>query len=278
MGVKRLLLRLLPPSMAGRLRGWRVQRLIRTYTPRDVEHTYGTGPLRVRLADPLASGWYDHDWEELPEIDALRGRSLRAGAQVFDIGAHQGVVALMFAREVGASGFVLAVEPNPHNASIAAANRALNHMSQIHVLEAAVSDRAGTIVFNEGLDGQIDDGFGTGGRMTVTSTTLDELAERFGMPDVVVIDVEGAECLALSKARRVLDSGADFAVEVHVNTGLEKLGGSVERVLSYFPSTHFSVLARAEGDSAFRPLEHDDPVTRDRFFLLARRKTGTNHA
>jgi hypothetical protein len=67
----------------------------------------------------------------------------------------------------------------------------------------------------------------------------------------------------------VLESGADFAVEVHVNHGLEKLGGSVDRLLSYFPAGRFTVTARAEADDAFRPLTAGDPLTRDRFFLLA---------
>jgi len=132
-----------------------------------------------------------------------------------------------------------------------------------------VSDRSGTIVFNHGLDGQIDDGTGAGGRMSVTSVTLDELAERHGTPDFVMIDVEGAECMALNGGAEVLRSGAEFAVEVHVNFGLEKLGGSVEQLLSFFPSDRFTVTARAEHDTSFRPLAANDPLTRDRFFLLA---------
>ena len=269
MAARHMLLGLLPPSVLGRLRAWRVRQLVTSYSPRVVEHTYGDGSLRVHLGDPLGAGWYDHDWAQLPEISALRGRSLRAGARVFDIGAHQGVVAMMLAREVGASGFVLAVEPNPHNADVALKNRELNGMMQLEILKAAVSDRSGTITFNQGLDGQLDDGTGAGGRMTVASVTLDELAQRHGMPNFVMIDVEGAECMVLQSGAKVLGSGADFAVEVHVGHGLEKLGGSVEKLLSFFPTNRFVVTARAERDDAFRPLAAADPLTRDRFFLLA---------
>jgi FkbM family methyltransferase len=260
---------MLPPSILGRLRAWRIRRVISAYPPRVVEHTYGDGRLRVHLGDPLAAGWYDHDWAQLPEIPALRGRTLRTGSRVFDIGAHQGVVAMMLAREVGASGHVLAVEPNPHNAAVAMKNRELNGMTQIEIVEAAVSDRSGTIVFNHGLDGQLDDGSGAGGRMSVTSVTLDELARRYGMPGFVMIDVEGAECMALKGGAQVVRSGADIAVEVHVNHGLEKLGGSVEALLSFFPAERFTVTARGEHDTSFRPLTANDPLTKDRFFLLA---------
>lgn len=269
MSARQALLGMLPPSVLGRLRAWRVRQIVSSYTPRVVEHTYGSGPLRVHLGDPLGAGWYDHDWAQLPEIAALRGRSLRPGARVFDIGAHQGVVAMMLAREVGASGHILAVEPNPHNASVAKKNRDLNGMTQLEILEAAVADRSGTVVFNQGLDGQLDDGTGAGGRMEVASITLDELAQRYGTPSFVMIDVEGAECMVLAKGAQILQSGADFAVEVHVNHGLEKLGGSVETLLSFFPAGRFAVTARAEHDESFRPLEPTDPLTRDRFFLLA---------
>lgn len=270
MGIARTaLLGMLPASVLGRLRAWRVQQMVASYAPRVVEHRYGEGMLRVHLGDPLGQGWYDHDWAQLPEITALRGTTLRSGARVFDIGAHQGVVAMMLAREVGSSGYVLAVEPNPHNAAVAKKNRELNGMTQIEVLQAAVSDRTGTVVFNHGLDGQLDDGTGAGGRMSVDGVTLDELAQRHGVPAFVMIDVEGAECKVLHGGTRVLQSGADIAVEVHVNHGLEKLGGSVNELLSFFPGDRFIVMVRAEADATFRPLRQDDPLRRDRFFLLA---------
>jgi FkbM family methyltransferase len=263
----------LPPGpLAGRLRSWKLRRLVGGYPPRVVSHDYGGRRLQVYVSDPLAEGWYDHDWAELPEIAALRGATLRPGARVFDAGAHQGVVAAMLAREVGPSGQIVAVEPNPHNAAAARRNRDLNQLSQIEVLQAAVSDRPGRVVFNEGLNGQLDDG-GAYGRLVVDAVTLDEMARRFGTPDVVFIDVEGAECLALDGAADILGRDADFFVEVHVGCGLEKLGGTVDEVLRHFPEDRFTRLVRAEADSTFRPLSAGDPLLQDRFFLLARRRT-----
>lgn len=264
---------MLPEAVAGRLRGWWVRRLIATFPARVVEHTYGAGPLKVLLADPLSQGWYDHDWPQLPEIAMLRGTRLRAGGRVFDLGAHQGVVALMLGREVGPSGLVVAVEANPHNAAVAARNRDLNDMPQVEIIQAAVSNRPGVVIFNEGLDGQLDDGSGSGGRMSVEGMTLDSLAERFGAPDLVMIDVEGAECLALEGGTHVLASGAVFAVEVHVGCGLEKLGGSVERLFSYFPTDQFVLLGRREHEDRFAPIAKEDPIAQSRFFVLALPKT-----
>ncbi|HKY33556.1 MAG TPA: FkbM family methyltransferase [Candidatus Polarisedimenticolia bacterium] len=268
--IKRWLLLRLPPTWAGRLRAWRVRHLIRTFPARVVEHSYGGSRLKVFLADPLSQGWYDGDWPALPEIASLQQSRLRSGARVFDVGAHQGVVAAMLAGVVGPAGQVVAVEASLHNCRAAARNRELNGLSQIEVVQAAVADRPGTLYFNQGLNGQLDDGSGARGRLAVEAITLDQLAERFGPPDVVFLDIEGAECLALSGAPLVLASGADFFVEVHVGCGLEKLSGSVAQLLSYFPSHRFDLMVRAEEDDSFRPFRQDDPLTSERFYLLAR--------
>jgi FkbM family methyltransferase len=265
--IKQTLPRLMSPAV---MRWLRVLR-IRTFPVRVVEHTYGDGRLKVYLADHLSKAWYDKDWLELPEISVLRQTRLRPAARVFNIGAHQGVVALMLAREVGASGQVVAVEPNPHNIAVAAKNRELNEMHQIEVVQAAVSCQSGTLIFNEKLNGQLDDGTGAGGRLRVEAVTIDGLAERFGFPDVVFMDVEGAEFLALAGASRVLDSGADFFVEVHVGCGLERLGGTVNEVLSHFRKKRFSILVRATMDTEFRPLVQSDSLPENRFFIIARR-------
>ena len=91
----------------------------------------------------------------------------------------------------------------------------------------------------------------------------------YGMPDFVMIDVEGAECKVLTGGADVLRSGADIAVEVHVGHGLEKLGGSVDETAVVFSGDRFTVTARAGADTSFRPLARSDPLTRHRFFLLA---------
>jgi hypothetical protein len=52
----------------------KLARLIASHRRRVVEDRYGEVTLRVELADPLAVGWYDHDWPPLPELVVL-GRS-----------------------------------------------------------------------------------------------------------------------------------------------------------------------------------------------------------
>lgn len=267
--LKSLLLGAVPSALRGKLRAWRNRWAVRTFPQRIVAHNYGAGTLKVLLVDPLSEGWYDVDWAELPEIAALRNSLLRPGARVFDLGAHQGVVAMMLAREVGERGLIVAVEANSHNAAAARRNCELNGMKQVEVVACAVSDKVGTLVLNEALNSQIDDKTGSNGRQTVECVTLDYLASKFGMPDLCFLDIEGAEAMALAGAARVLSSPAAFCIEVHVNCGLERLGSGVEQVIGYFPSERYSLSVRAECDKTFRPLYNDDSVLKDRFFLLA---------
>jgi FkbM family methyltransferase len=261
---KTLARRVVPHPLYRRYRQRKVASLIAGYAPREVTHTYGGHVLRVRLADPLAEGWYDHDWEELEAISFLRERGvLRPGATIFDLGAHQGIVALMLAREVGDAGRVVAIEAEPHNARVAAANRELNDAENLTVLHAAGAASAGTISFAEGLNGQIDE-HTAAGNVEVAAVTIDDLAREYGAPDLVMIDVEGYEGAVLDGARETLAGGAtSFLVEVHEELG--SYGGRADEIVALFADCERFVAV--EDDDPFLPLEGAPPP--GRFFLIA---------
>ncbi|HEX8201632.1 MAG TPA: FkbM family methyltransferase [Isosphaeraceae bacterium] len=259
----------LPAWAWARLRGLRARHQRARYRPRRVRHIYGGAPLEILLADPLAEGWYDADWPEPPEFALLKRHRLGPGARVFDLGAHQGVVALMLARIAGPEGFVLAVEANRHNAEVARINRDLNDCPTLHVLHAAVAEAPGTVTFNQGLNGQVDDGTGAWGRVEVPAVSIDDLARTHGPPDVLFLDVEGFECQALRGARETLARRPDCYIEVHVGVGLEALGGSVREVLSFFPEAAYERFIASDAAPAFAPLQPDSGAMRGRFFLVA---------
>jgi FkbM family methyltransferase len=265
--MKQLLKSILPPPVWSQLRVLRSRYEMAKYGRRRVRHNYGGYDLEIELIDPMGAGWYDHDWQELAEIALLKKHGLKPGARVFDIGAHQCVVALMLAKTVGPDGFVLAVEANPDNSAAGERNRQLNAVGNCKVLHAAGAAKSGTLVFNRGVNGQVDDGAGEWGRMEVRAVSVDDLAAEYGAPDVLFIDVEGFECELLRGAQKTLTSRPDCFVEVHVAAGLEKFGGSVSELLSLFPSGYRYWIAPPEGE--FAPLSDDSQTLRDRFFLVA---------
>ena len=248
------------------------KRSIAAFSSRVVRHVYGGFPLDVFIGDPTAERWYDRDWPLPSELAFMQSHRLVPGAKVFDLGAHQSILALMMAQIVGPTGFVLAVEGNAHNAAISRRNGELNNVPHLEVVSAAVSDRPGTVSFNERLNGQVACD-STWGSVSVEAVTVDRLSARFGMPDILYIDVEGYECHVLRGAIATLQHGPDCFVEVHVGVGLEQLQGSVEEVLRFFPADRYELFAasgrEATLEPTFIPLGTDRSIFSDRFFLIA---------
>ena len=90
-------------------------------TARGVEKRYGRKralrpvELELHIGDDTGALWYDEDWPDVPELKFLPSYQTRPGATVFDLGAHQGVYALMLADAVRPRGRVIAVEANRFN-------------------------------------------------------------------------------------------------------------------------------------------------------------------
>lgn len=266
----RIAARMIPAPLRQWLQYRKLAKLVAKFEQRVVEHCYGGIPLRVLLADPLAEGWYDHDWPSLPELAILKGGRLRAGARVFDIGAHQGVVGLMLGVLVGPSGQVILVEPSPHNIAVCQRNVELNDMPWVVARKAAVSDCLGRLRFNLGLNGSAAEVSDYAGTFECSCVTIDSLTEEYGSPDVLVIDVEGLECKVLLGAQNTRSAPADWMVEVHVGCGLEAAGGTASQVLEFFSPSDYDLYVHSEGDRQPVPFDSATPAKlKNRFFLTA---------
>jgi FkbM family methyltransferase len=252
----------------GRIRMGRLERALRRYECREVEHNFGGARMRIWLTDPMSAAWYGTDCPSIPEIEVLSGSRLRPGARVFDLGAHQCVIAMVMANSVSPSGQVIAVEPSEHNCSAARRNIESNGFSNIVLVQAAAGANAGEAAFSERLNGQMDDGRGRVGTVKVPVTTVDALALHYGPPDVVFIDVEGFECDVLKGAMKVKATRPDFFVEVHGGGQLEGFGGSVREVTGFFDPDYRFLISTGDG-LPFNEVSRSGPFPEDRFFLIA---------
>jgi FkbM family methyltransferase len=257
----------LPNLIVDRIQRHRLDRHLACFPGRIARHTYHDVCLEVIIGGSLAEGWYDRDWPQLPELAMLQSGQLQAGARVFDLGAHQGVVAMILSRMVGRKGEVIAVEGTAYNVATAKKNFALNQIQNVKILHAVAADRAGVpIGFSETLNGRA-----SAGSKPLESVSIDSLAEKYGFPRVVLLDVEGYECPVLRGAAAALRQSIDFFVEVHSGCGLEN-HGSLEELIAFFDLTRFDLFLPDGEYSAFRAFS-PERLPSQKFFLVALAKT-----
>jgi FkbM family methyltransferase len=160
-------------------------------------------------------------------ISQLAGR----GVTFFDVGAHYGWTALAAARCAGKAGRVVAFEACPVLLDILAHHKRANRLRQIEIVAKAVSnvdtDAVPFFLVNKGLSfrnsltiGASDTPFIADAEKTtyqVGSITLDRFVSDSGIvPEVIKIDVEGAELLVLQGGERVLERyHPDLILGVH---------------------------------------------------------------
>lgn len=138
---------------------------------------------------------------ELEQTD-LFCKLVKPGDVVYDVGAHFGYYTLLASKLVGAQGRALAFEPSPPNLARLYRHVELNRCSNVQVLELAVSDREGVAHF-ETRTGSGLGHLAADGPVEVKVTRLDAL-EGYPRPNVMKIDVEGAEVAVLQGAASLL--------------------------------------------------------------------------
>jgi len=136
---------------------------------------------------------------------------LRPGQVFFDVGANVGFYSLLGSRLVEGHGQVFAFEPMPRNIMFLCRHVDLNHARNVTIFPLACADRIMTELFYFGANNALghlaeDNRRQQNDRaILVSTTTLDAAVERLGIsPDVIKIDVEGAEMRVLKGAKDVL--------------------------------------------------------------------------
>ncbi len=180
----RIMLRILPPSMQmpifqGKLRG-------RKWIIGSSEHGCWLGS-------------YEWDKQKLFE------RTVLADSVVYDIGANVGFYTLLSSVLVGTKGHVYSFEPLPRNIEYLKLHLSINTITNVSVIEAAVSYHIGIIKFVTGTSsgtGRID----ASCELTLRAISLDDLwlNGKLPPPNFIKIDIEGSELLALHGAERLL--------------------------------------------------------------------------
>lgn len=159
------------------------------------------------------------------------------GLTIFDIGSHIGYHLMAFSVLVGEKGDVIGFEPNPFSLSRINKNLSENKcFTNVTIQNYAVSDISGICEFiyhknieygyssgshinkaNTPSDNQLYDSLGFE-KKNVNSITLDDFLNdsKFPLPDIIKLDIEGAEHLALKGMNNLLKTKKPIVlIEVH---------------------------------------------------------------
>jgi FkbM family methyltransferase len=146
-------------------------------------------------------------WE--PHVARALVEHCAEGDVVIDIGAHVGVFTCLLGRTVGASGTVIAVEPDQRNAQLLRNNLVINSVANAVVVEAAVGTEAGVVQlfrspFGNSGDIRVGGWDESGEEFSVLSVKLDELVPPTVRVSVIKIDVQGLDFAVLRSGAELL--------------------------------------------------------------------------
>jgi FkbM family methyltransferase len=174
-----------------------------------------------------------------PEVQEILTSVLRPGMTYYDVGANVGFFAVIAARLLGPSGHVICFDPLPDNARQIEYNARLNGFANILVRCQALGGSNRTDVFNTSNEptwgmlstvGKMPEQ--ASGQIKVDVRTMDSLCVPGGLPlpDVIQVDIEGAEAEFLEGAFETLSASRPvLLIELHgtnlaVTSVLDRLG------------------------------------------------------
>jgi len=190
---------------------------------------------------------------------------------LFDVGAHFGVFSLAAAQFGGKA---IAIDPSPIATRMIARQSALNRLTEnIRIMQAAVSDKAGTVdmlssgVFSDGYF-KITLGRPKSELTRIQAITIDQLVNQYGAPTHIKIDVEGQEAAVLRGGRKAFEQHSPILfLELHTEM-ITSEGGDPTLALNELIQIGYETFA-LNGNSLERETILQKPLIR----IVAKRAT-----
>ncbi len=194
----------------------------------------------------LRSGEYE------PHLTAVFERYCRPGMTVVDVGANLGYYSLLASRLVGASGRVIALEPNSENCRLLLSSLRMGGVTNVELIPVAADTQAGWAYYSTHVGsngGLIEDRDLLKHPGTVVPTfRLDDIVE--GPVGFLKMDVEGAEGRVVRGATGLIERDRPIVTTELKDEMLRRVSGtSVAEYLGYFERVGYTptVLEKASG-------------------------------
>lgn len=180
-------------------------------------------------------------------VDLIR-KYLSKDDNFLDIGANIGYFSLIAAMQISDRGTVYAFEPTPLTISRLKKNVLLNNLSNIKVIEKAVSNENGIVKFKTPSDSirnsgrssmrDIEENFS---ELTVETVSIDSMLNKLEKITLIKMDIEGAEGLALEGMHKLLERDRPVIILELSDGYLKQMGYSSKMILDFLKNKNYRV-------------------------------------
>jgi len=153
------------------------------------------------------------------ELFAFMKGYLKPGMTFVDVGANIGSHTVYGARLVSSGGKVFSFEADPETFELLQNNLKVNNVENATLFCCCVADKAGPVTFNISVNSARSSMLRQGNSQRILqASTLDQLLSPELQIDLLKIDVEGADYLVLSGARRIFAARPPSIVVIEVSS------------------------------------------------------------
>ena len=199
------------------------------------EHRIGNyGPFKLN-ANFMFSNFQDwgagHNNGFVATVEACREKDC-----VLDVGGHIGLVSLPISKVLRPGGRLITFEPSSANLRYLKQHLSVNNCDNVTVVECLVGKKNGHVKFFEQKDAELYS------EVTRTQLSIDSYcAEHAIIPQIIKMDIEGAEVDALKGAKEILISCKPIVfLSVHPRE-IELMGTTLDELQRFLQEINYSI-------------------------------------
>lgn len=177
---------------------------------------------------------------------------LKPGMTFLDVGANMGLYTIFASKKVGKSGLVISIEPSSREFERLQSNVEINQLQNVRMMQTAVSRLEGNadllVATNDHAGHNTLGNFAYDGiilkqKEHVTVKTIDNIVSELGLQslDVIKMDIEGSEFLALEGAERTLKNFKPTLMLELFNETLKHQGCNGDMIFQFLTSLGYVI-------------------------------------